>query len=163
MGSLSRNAVLAMVGLTLVLHTIEEYLTFPAFLLRPDERTLRWLPRPVLLHSAREIHTALLLATILPLLVIAWAMLRPSKVLLVAVLFLEGVLLVNAGWHILAALVRGGYAPDVATGLLINLPFGIYVLRRALREQWIRARGGWQLVGGALVLHVAWLGSFLAG
>ena len=49
------------------------------------------------------------------------------------------------------------------TAVLINLPFGIYVLRRAVREQWIEASVAWLLIGIAVVLHVVALGSLLAG
>lgn len=162
MHSLSRNAVLALVGVSLVLHNTEEYLTFPAFL-RSLSPLPRWLPQPGLLPNPHDIHLALVMATVLPLAVIAWAILRPNKGLLISVLLLESVLLVNAGWHILAALVRGGYAPGVITAVLINLPFGVYVLRRAVNEQWIGARTAWQLIGISLVLHIVAVGSFLAG
>jgi hypothetical protein len=162
MHSLSRNAVLALIGVTLVLHTTEEYLTFPAFLWS-STRLPRWLPAPALLHSPQELHLALVMATVLPLIVIAWAILRPNKGLLIAVLLLESVLLMNTAWHIFAALARGGYAPGLITAMLINLPFGIYVLRRAVKEQWIAARTAWQLIGTALVLHIISVGSLLAG
>ncbi len=160
--SLSRNAVLVLIGTTLVLHTTEEYLTFPAFLWSPNPLP-RWLPTPGFLQNLHDLRLALLTATILPLVVIAWAILRPNKGLLISVLFLECILLVNAGWHIFAALVRGGYAPGVVTAVLINLPFGVYVLRRAVRDRWIGGRTAWQLLGIALVLHVVAVGSFLAG
>ncbi len=162
MPALSRNAILALVGVTLVLHTTEEYLTFPAYL-PPANRLPPLLPPPSLLQNPRNLHVGLIAATVFPLAVIAWAILRPRKGLLVSVLFLECVLLVNAGWHIFAAWVRGGYAPGVITAVLINLPFGIYVLRRAVREQWIRARTAWQLIAIALALHIAAVGSLLAG
>ncbi len=162
MHSLSRNAVLALIGVTLVLHTAEEYLTFPGFLSSPSGLP-RWLPPPSLLLHPQYMRVALTMATVLPLVVIAWAILRPRKALLVSVLLLESILLVNAGWHILASLIRGGYAPGVVTAVLINLPFGVYVLRRAVKEQWIQARTAWQLIGIALVLHVVSVGSLLAG
>lgn len=162
MHSLSRNAVLVLVGATLVLHTAEEYLTFPAFLSSPS-RFSRWLPTPSFLQNSHDLRLALLTATILPLVVIAWAILRPNKGLLISVLILECILLVNAGWHIFAALVRSGYAPGVVTAVLINLPFGVYVLRRAVRDRWIGERTAWQLLGIALLLHVVAVGSFLAG
>ncbi len=162
MHSLSRNAVVVLIGVTLVLHNTEEYLTFPGFL-RSFSLLQRWLPRPGLLLNPHNIHLALVMATVLPLAVIAWAILRPNKGLLIAVLLLESVLLVNAGWHIFAALVRGGYAPGVITAVLINLPFGFYVLRRAVKEEWIGARTAWQLIGIAVVLHIVAVGSFLAG
>jgi hypothetical protein len=162
MSALSRNAVLALIGVTLVLHNTEEYLTFPVFL-RSFSRLQKWLPKPALLQSPYNIRLALVMATVLPLVVIAWAILRPNKGLLIAALLLQSILLVNAGWHILAALVRGGYAPGVVTAVLINLPFGIYVLRREVQDRWIGARTAWQLIGIAFVLHIVAVGSFLAG
>jgi hypothetical protein len=160
MHSPSRNAVLALIGVSLVLHDTEEYFTFPAFF-RSSSRLLRWLPTPVLLQNTQHLHFALLMATVLPLAVVAWAVLRPGKALLVAVLFLESVLLVNAGWHMLAATVNRGYVPGVITAVLINLPFGIYVLRRAVREQWIGVRAAWQMIVLAAVLHIVAVGSLL--
>src|SRR5271165_1300422 len=130
MRALSRNTVLALIGATLVLHTTEEYLTFPAHLSSAN-RLLRLLSPPEFLQNPQSLRVALVMATVLPLAVIAWAILRPRKALLISALFLESILLVNAGWHILAALVRHGYAPGVITAVLIKLPFGVYVLRRA--------------------------------
>jgi uncharacterized protein with HXXEE motif len=160
--SFSRNAVLVLIGVTLVLHTAEEYLTFPAYL-PPAHHLPRLLPPAMLMDNPQNLRLGLLTATLLPLALVTWAVLRPRKALLVAVLFLECVLLVNAGWHMFAACVRGGYAPGVITAVLINLPFGVYVLRRAVSGQWIPSRTAWLLVGIALALHLAALGSFLAG
>jgi hypothetical protein len=160
MYSPSRNAVLVLIGVSLVLHDTEEYLTFPAFF-RSSSRLLHWLPAPVLLQNPLRLHLALLMATVLPGAVVAWAVLRPGKALLVAVLFLESVLLVNAGWHMLAAVVNRGYVPGVVTATLINLPFGIYVLRRAVKEQWIGSRTAWLMIGAAAVLHIVAVGSLL--
>ncbi len=156
----SRKTVLILIGVTLALHNTEEYLTFPAFF-RSSSRLLRWLPTPSLLQNPQQLHLALLMATVLPLAVVAWAVLRPAKALLVSVLFLESVLLVNAGWHLLAAVLNRGYVPGVVTAALINLPFGIYVLRRAVEEQWIGSRAAWRMIVLAAVLHIAAAGSFL--
>jgi hypothetical protein len=162
MPTLSRNTVLVLIGATLELHTGEEFLTFPAYL--SSAHRLPWLlPPPEFLQNAQSQRVAVVMAAVLPLAVIACAILRPRKALLVSVLFLECILLVNAGWHIFAAWVRGGYAPGVITAVMINLPFGVYVLRNAVKEQWIPLRTIWQLIGIAVVLHIAALGSFLAG
>ncbi|HEY1731365.1 MAG TPA: HXXEE domain-containing protein [Terriglobales bacterium] len=160
MHSPSRNAVLILIGASLVLHITEEYVTYPAFF-RSSSRLLHWLPTPVLLQNPQQLHLALLMAAVLPLAVVAWAVLRPGKALLVAVLFLESVLLVNAFWHMLAAVVNRGYVPGVITAVLINLPFGIYVLRRAIKERWIGQRTAWQMIAAAAVLHIAAVGSVL--
>jgi Protein of unknown function with HXXEE motif len=160
MHSPSRNAVLVLIGISLVLHNTEEYFAFPRFF-RSSSRLLQWLPTPGLLQDPQHLHLALIMATVLPIAVVAWAVLRPGKALLVSVLFLESVLLVNAGWHMLAALVNRGYVPGVITATLINLPFGIYVLRRAVKEQWIGSRAAWLMIGLAVVLHVVSVGSLL--
>ena len=160
MPSPSRNVILALIGFSLVLHDTEEYFTFPAFFRSPS-RLLHWLPTPVLLQNTQHLHFALLMATILPSLVVVWAILRPGKALLISVLFLESVLLVNAFWHMLAAAVNHGYVPGVITAVLINLPFGLYVLRRAVRERWIGVRAAWRMIGLAAFLHIAAVGSLL--
>jgi hypothetical protein len=163
MFSPSRNIIMTLIGLTLVLHDTEEFFTFPRFWALSSGQLPRWLSPKGLVHNPQDIRIALVFATVLPLCVIAWAILRPRKALLVSVLLLESILLVNAGWHILASVVRGGYAPGVVTAVLINLPFGIYVLRRAVKEHWIRRREAWLLVGIAAALHLVALGSLLAG
>jgi hypothetical protein len=163
MPSPSRNAVLALIGLTLVLHDTEEFFTFPRFWSSSVGQLPRWLSPQGLVHNPQDLRVALVIATVLPLGVIAWAILRPRKALLVSVLLLESILLVNAGWHILASAVRGGYAPGIVTAVLINLPFGVYVLRRAVKEQWIPTRTAWLLIGIAIALHIAAFGSLLAG
>lgn len=75
MSSLSRNAVPALIGITLVLHTAEEYVAFPRFLSAPS-RLPSCLPPPRLLQNHCDIHVALVIATVLPLGVIAWAIPR---------------------------------------------------------------------------------------
>jgi hypothetical protein len=160
MHSLSRNAVLVLIAVSLALHNTEECLTFPAFF-RSSSRLMQWLPAPSLLQNPQHLHLALLLATVLPATVVVWAVVRPGKALLVSALFLESVLLANAGWHILAALINRGYVPGVITAALINLPFGIYVLRRAVKERWIGPRTAWQMIGAAVVLHIVAVGSLL--
>lgn len=95
MYSPSRNTVMVLIGITPMLHNTEEYLTFPGFFRSPS-RLLQWLPAPRLLENTHELRRALITATLLPLVVVLWAVVRPAKPLLVSVLFLESVLLVNA-------------------------------------------------------------------
>lgn len=159
---LSRNTVLALIGVTLALHDAEEYFAFPAFIASSSTRQLSgWLPSPALQHSLANLHIALILATVLPGIFIIWAILSPRHWLLIAALLVEAVLLVNAFAHTLAALLRGGYVPGLVTAVLVNLPFGLYVFRRAVRESWIRRSTAWQLIVAAVLLHVVWLGTGL--
>ena len=155
---LSRNAVLGFIAITLALHNAEEYISFPAFIASSSTRQLSpWLPSPALQHSATNLHVALILATVLPAIFIVWAIFSSRQWLLIASLLVEAVLLVNAFAHMLTAILRGGYVPGLITAVLINLPFGIYVFRRAVTDRWIRRTVAWQLIGIAFVLHVVWL------
>lgn len=158
---LSRSAVLALIGITLAMHNTEEYFAFPLFFKSLGRQLSGWLPAPALRHSVTNLHVALILATVLPGIFIVWAIFSRRQWLLIAALLVEAVLLVNAFAHSLAAVLRGGYVPGLITAVLINLPFGLYVFRRAVKDGWIRASVAWQLIGVAVVLHVAWLSTGL--
>lgn len=69
-------------------------------------------------------------------------------------LALEAAIGINAVAHVASAIVIfRGYGPGLATAALINLPFAIYVLRRARRDAWVGLRA-WRLLPlGGLVLH----------
>jgi len=58
--------MLTLIGVTLVLHNAEEYLTFPGFLSSAN-RLPRWLPPTGLLHNSQHLRVALVMATVLPL------------------------------------------------------------------------------------------------
>ncbi len=156
---LSRKAVLALIAVTLAIHDAEEYFTFPLFLRSLGRQLSGWLPAPALQHNMANLHLALILATVLPGIFIVWAIFWPRQWLLIAALLVEAVLLVNALFHMLAAVLRGGYVPGLITAALINLPFGLYVFRRAVRDRWIRRSVAWQLIIVAILVHVAWLSS----
>jgi len=154
--SLSRNAVLGFIGLTLALHNAEEYFAFPAFLASIGPRLPHWFPATRLTEVAHHLPIALLLATVLPLIVIGLAAINKRQALLMAALFVEAILLVNAFAHVLTAVLLQSYVPGLITAVLINLSFGVYVLRRAVGEQWIRVQVAWQLIAAAIALHVIW-------
>ena len=56
---------------------------------------------------------------------------------------------------------NGGYAPGLVTALVLNLPFSLYLLRRAIREQWLSRPARWALVPGAILLHGPLLAALL--
>ncbi len=151
--------MLALIGVTLALHLAEEYITFPIYIPSLGRQLPWWLPSPALQHSMTNLRITLIVGTVLPCLVIAWAIMSRSHGFLIASLLVEAVLLVNAFAHILTAFLRGGYVPGLITAVLINLPFGIYVFRTAVRQRWIRRYRAWQLIIVAIVLHVVWLAS----
>ena len=155
---LSRNVVLALIGVTLALHTAEEYLAFPLAMSSLGRQLPGWLPAPALRHSVTNLHVALVVGTVLPCMVIAWAIVSRSHGFLIASLFVEAVLLVNAIAHTLTALLAHSYVPGLITAVLINLPFGIYVFRRAVRDRWVRDYRAWQLIVAAIAVHLVWIG-----
>ena len=157
----TRNQILALIAITLALHNGEEYFAFPLFLHSLGRQLSKWLPAPALQHSVTNLHIALILATVLPGIFIVWAIFSPRQWLLIAALLVEAVLLVNAFAHMFAAALRGGYVPGLLTAVLINLPFGIYVFRRAVTDGWIRRSVAWQLIVAGFLLHVMWLGTAL--
>ncbi|HSU16298.1 HXXEE domain-containing protein [Longimicrobium sp.] len=151
---MSRRAALWLIALFLLLHNAEEALTFPAYL--PE------IPRRLPAGIARLVHVtypqmlaALALATVIPILLIAWVARcpdRPTRLWLA--LLLQAVVLLNVFSHLAsAALVMRGYSPGLLTALLINLPFSIYLLRRAMRERWVSRRALWLAVPAAVVVH----------
>ena len=86
---------------------------------------------------------------------------RPRSVLWL-VLLIQATVLLNVVWHAAAAVVLfGGYAPGVVSALVLNLPFSIYLLRRAARERWLDPRALWAVAPAAIVLHGPLLAALL--
>jgi Protein of unknown function with HXXEE motif len=153
---MTRRGAIWLLPPVLLLHNLEEGLSFPRYL----PRSLGRLPAavrdwigPV---SLREMVIALTFATVVPLGFSLWAAARPaSQTALWLVLAMWSTLLLNAVWHVTAALVVfGGYAPGVATAVALNLPLSVLVLRRAAAEQWVSRRARWALVPGAVAFHL---------
>jgi Protein of unknown function with HXXEE motif len=151
----SRLRVLWLVPVLLALHNAEEALFFPRYLpfvLARLPEGWRAIAGPVTLG---QVGAALLLVTLIPFLLAAWASLRPQSTVPVWLLLLmQTTLLLNVLWHVTAAaLVFDGYAPGLVTAVLVNLPFSVYLLRRAAREGWVSRRAMWALLPGALLAH----------
>ncbi len=108
-----------------------------------QEATGRHLPSFISLPGIEQFYVALLGATILPFFLILFATAgRPSRVKSYLAVVLAGVLLLNVFLpHVPAAVVLGGYAPGVATAVLLNLPFSVYFFRRSLHDGRISRRG----------------------
>ena len=151
--------MLALIAVTLAVHLAEEFIAFPLYISSLGRQLPAWLPSPALQHSMTNLRIALIVGTVIPSLVILWAIISRSHGFLIASLVVEAVLLVNGFAHLLSAVLRGGYVPGLITGVLINIPFGIYVFRKVVREGWIRRYRAWQLIVAAILVHVAWLGS----
>jgi hypothetical protein len=158
-----RRPVLWLVPLFLALHNTEEALFFPRYLPFVLSRVpAGWqaLAAPL---TTGQVWIALAIVTAAALAIAWWVDRRPdSRVALWLLLLIQAAMLLNAVWHAAAAVVLfNGYAPGVVTALLINLPFSIYLLRRASRERWLGRGALWALLPGAILLHGPLLAALL--
>jgi hypothetical protein len=71
------------------------------------------------------------------------------------------VLLLNVAAHLITMVVVRSYTAGLATSLLVNLPFSIYLFWRTARERWIGTAGLLLLIPVAAVVHVPVLFGFL--
>ena len=164
---MSRRMVVWLIPILLTMHNAEEALAFRAYL--PRLRTA--LPKPIASLAASlsyaTILTALTVLSAVAFLVALAAATRPeSRSTLWLLLVLETAVGLNVLAHLLgAATIFHGYAPGLATALLINAPFAIYCFRRAWREQWLSPVALRATVPASLILHGPILlgGLWLAG
>jgi hypothetical protein len=165
---LSSRAALLLVPVLITLHNAEEALAMPA--------ALRILPTRIpaqlagMIPSYPQFLAALAIVTVLPWLI--WMIgiaRRESRAGIVALLLVQAVMLANVASHAGAAILLRGYAPGVATALALNLPFSLYLLRRAIREGWISRRTLALLGMAAMLIHgpgllgLMWLSGRLSG
>jgi hypothetical protein len=162
--AISRRAVLYLIGVLVLLHNAEEAVAIERLWTLLRERvaaeagiTLSATPEPM--------HLALLLATLLPVLIIAWAARQPDRPLrLWFALLIQAVMFLNALAHIGTALVLfRGYAPGLLSAVVLNLPYSVFVYRKARQEQWLSRPASWLLLPGALLVHGPLLSGLLIG
>lgn len=154
---MSRTAVLWLVPVLITVHDLEEAIFIPAFIERrnnsiPD--SLRGIIQPV---TYRQLLIALLIITIIPYLFAFWAQKREAG--MYPLLCFQVVMLLNVFAHVMTAIMLAGYGPGLITALAINLPFSIYLLRRAMREGWASGKALAVMFPVALLIH----GPLLAG
>ena len=139
----------------LAVHNAEEAVTFPDYLPRVPERL------PEIWRSVGgaitpgQVWAALAVVTLIPFALAAWASLRPDQAAPVWLLLLvQATVLLNVVWHVSAAIVVfAGYAPGLVTAVCLNLPFSIYLFRRAAKEDWVSPRARWALLPSAVAMH----------
>jgi hypothetical protein len=159
-----RTAVWLVAGL-LTLHNAEEAVLFPRYLpialahLRP-----LW-PGRVLPGTTTAIWAALVVVTVLGVAAAAWVTTSPSsRPARWTLLLVQTTVLLNVVWHVAAAVVIfRGYAPGLATAVALNLPYSIYLLRRAIVEDWVSRPAFWALVPAAAIVHGPALLALLVG
>ena len=142
---LSYRALQWLVFAFLALHNLEEGLTAHAYLPKVEALLRGRVPAEFIagLPTAGQFYVALVGATLVPLALVLYAASgRPSDFKNYAVATLQALVLVNVFVpHVPAAFALGGYAPGVATAVLINLPFSVLFFRRSLREGRVSRKG----------------------
>ena len=162
MGMRSRSLVW-LVPILLAIHNAEEALFFPRYLPFVLYRLPAAWQALIAPLTTGQVGAALGAVTAVAFIAAWWSYQSPdSPVALWLVLLIQTTVLLNVVWHAAAAVVLfGGYAPGVATAVLLNLPFSIYLLRRAACERWLGPRALWALIPAAIVLHGPLLAALL--
>jgi hypothetical protein len=157
------RSVVWLVPILLAIHNAEEALFVPRYLPFVLYRLPAAWQALIAPLTTGQVGAALGVVTAVAFLVAWWSSQRPDHpVALWLVLLIQATVLLNVVWHVAAAVVLfGGYAPGVVTALLLNLPFSIYLLRRAARDRWLGPRALWALVPAAIVLHGPLLAALL--
>ncbi len=151
----ANRGALWVIPLAFLVHNAEEALLFPRYLPLVVGR----LPEGWEFISGAitlgQVWAALGVLTVVAFGLAVWASAdRESTVPVWLLLLLQTTLLINVLWHVGAAIVLfDGYAPGLATAILLNLPVSIYLLRRAAREEWISRGALWALLPSALLVH----------
>lgn len=143
-----RRYLLWLVPLLLTLHNLEEAVFMKGFLDRFGARI------PILpMVTYGPFLLALGLVTLAPYLFAASGPLERRSRAFFLVLGTQMVVLVNVAAHLATAVWVRGYAPGLVTALLVNLPFSVFLFRRALRGAWVRPWDLAWLLAAALLVH----------
>ncbi len=139
-------------------HNLEEGLTAEAYFPKVEGLLADRVPVSLvaLVPDLQEFYLALIGATLIPLIMTVMATTgQPTPVKKHLSPLLAVTLLLNVFIpHVPAAIALGGYAPGVATAVLVNLPFSIYFLRRAMQKRVIDRRGIVSLAAIGILLLV---------
>jgi uncharacterized protein with HXXEE motif len=145
----------------LALHNAEEALTAGRYLSLVREyieRVPALRDTGIVPPSLPRLYVALVVVTLVPALLVAWATTgRDSVVKREVVAVVAAALLWNVFLpHLSAMIVLRGYAPGGLTALAVNLPFCFYFFRRSLAEQMlIQRQVTLALVMGLFLLAIA--------
>ena len=170
LGTMKKSTLLWLIPIFFTLHNLEEALTVPRY----GNALLAKLPvsiqkiEPV--GNAVQYLIALVLVTVPPyLFALAYRYAHKKRLPFYLLLGLQMVVFINVFSHVGMAVLLRGYAPGLITALLVNLPFSIYLFRRALREGWLTRKNLAVLFPVGLLLHgpglwaLLWLAGWLAG
>jgi hypothetical protein len=128
----TRVRLLWLVPVVLTAHNLEEALTIAPVLPVASARISGLLGVALPAVTYPQFLVVLAVVTAVPYFLAALGDLRrPASTAGYALLVVQATVLVNVASHVGAAITLGGYVPGLATALLVNLPFSLYLLSRA--------------------------------
>ena len=151
----ARGLLVVLVPIVITIHNLEEALSMPVLIARRNAVLPKILPQLLPPVTYAQFLFALFIMTAVPYF-IAWFAARERDGRGAAMFWLLSVqvmMLVNVLAHAVIATLLGGYAPGVVTAVAINLPFSIYLLRRAARERWVSGRAMALTFPTGVILH----------
>jgi hypothetical protein len=157
---LSYRSLQRALALVIALHNAEEAVTADAYLPRVREyvEQVPALREAGLPPSLAQLYFALVIVTLVPALLVAWATTgRESVAKREIVAVVASALLWNVFLpHLSAMVFFRGYAPGGLTALAVNLPFCLYFFRRSLSEGMLnRSQTTLALILGLFLLVIA--------
>jgi hypothetical protein len=160
----SHRAVLYLIAALVLVHNAEEALAFTRLWTSVREH-VKEVAGIGLSTTPEPMYPALLVATLVPAAIMVWAARRPDRpVRLWFALLVQTVIFLNALAHVAIAFVGfHGYAPGLLSAVLLNVPYSVFVYRKARQGQWISVSGWWLLLPAALLVHGPLLVGLLFG
>jgi len=159
--SLTFKQVLWLVPVVLTLHNIEEALTMPSWVMQNLPFIESNLPFDIRIQfTPSQLLLSLGIATVVPVVVTLLCINGEKKSQRLYFLFLlQAIILINVFVpHIAVSLRILNYNPGVLTAVCFNLPFSLYLFRRAYREDYLARREIASLFLVAFVVYppIAW-------
>ncbi|MBN2500935.1 MAG: HXXEE domain-containing protein [Anaerolineales bacterium] len=147
-------ALLWLIPIFFTIHNLEEGLTFSRYMNALLARLPVFMQSLIPAITFEQFKIALISITVLAyVFILVYQFSHQKRPPLLLLLGTQMVVLINVFSHIGMAVLMRGYALGVVTALLVNLPFSIYLFRRALQEEWITQRNLVVLFLVGLVLH----------
>lgn len=147
---MSRKTLLWLVPVLVTIHDLEEALFMPAFLEKRNASIPDSLRGIIPTVTYRQFLIALVIITIIPYVIALFLNGRWAVYLLVC---FQVVILINVFAHVVTSIFQKGYGPGLATALLINLPFSLYLLRRVVLERWMSKKALALMFPIGLLIH----------
>ena len=154
--------LLWLIPIVLTLHNIEEALTMPRWVMANLPLIKENLPIAIdLQFTPAQLLFSLLIATVVPVVVtIACINGERRSAKLYLLFLLQAIVLLNVFIpHVAASIRMKQYNPGVVTAVCVNLPFSLYLFRRAVLERYLASREFALLFILAIVVYgpVAWM------